>query len=172
MPRIRKAPQHARHGDRRFSLRAIMSEKIGERHASACRYKNEVPEGSRPMALSLMLDSLTRSVSEGILGENKQPTPLAIHQAATNDTFSRFWKATDPRGVQAVRYLFPCDSFGCPTFGCLPASHEMRQPNGDNRMDKIAGNTSVQKPGALLHAVGIGALNGEAPEMSLESGVA
>ena len=26
-------------------------------------------------------------------------------------------------------------------------------------MDKIAGNTSVQKPGALLHAVGIGSLN-------------
>ena len=29
------------------------------------------------MALSLNLDSLTRSVSEGILGENKQPKPLA-----------------------------------------------------------------------------------------------
>ncbi len=29
------------------------------------------------MALSLILDSLTRSVSEGILGENKQPKPLA-----------------------------------------------------------------------------------------------
>ena len=52
-----------------------------------------------------------------------------------------------------------CDSFGCPPFGCLPASHEMRQPNGDNRMDKIAGNTSVQKPGALLHAVGIGSFD-------------
>ena len=50
---------------------------IGERHASACRYKNEVPLGSRPMALDLILDSLTRSVSEGIVGENKQPKPLA-----------------------------------------------------------------------------------------------
>ena len=29
------------------------------------------------MALDLILDSLTRSVSEGILGENKQPKPLA-----------------------------------------------------------------------------------------------
>ena len=29
------------------------------------------------MALSLILDSLTRSVSEGILGESKQPKPLA-----------------------------------------------------------------------------------------------
>ena len=47
------------------------------------------------------------------------------------------------------------EPIGCLTFGCLPASHEMRQPNGD----KIAGNTSVQKPGALLHAVGIGSLN-------------
>ena len=28
-------------------LRAVMSEKISERHASACRYKNEVPLGSR-----------------------------------------------------------------------------------------------------------------------------
>ena len=64
--------------------------------------------GASPMALSLMLDSLTRSVSEGILGENKQPKHFAIPHAATNDTFSRFWKATDPGGVQAVRYLFPC----------------------------------------------------------------
>jgi len=31
-------------------LRAVMSERIGERHASACRYKNEVPEGSRHSA--------------------------------------------------------------------------------------------------------------------------
>ena len=31
---------------RKFSvLRAVMSETIGERHASACRYKSEVPEG-------------------------------------------------------------------------------------------------------------------------------
>ena len=29
------------------------------------------------MAIDLILDSLTRSVSEGILGENKQPKPLA-----------------------------------------------------------------------------------------------
>ena len=29
------------------------------------------------MVLSLILESLTRSVSEGILGENKQPKPLA-----------------------------------------------------------------------------------------------
>jgi len=29
------------------------------------------------MALDLNLDSLTRSVSEGILGENIQPKPLA-----------------------------------------------------------------------------------------------
>ncbi len=28
-----------------FILRAAMSETIGERHASACRSKNEVPEG-------------------------------------------------------------------------------------------------------------------------------
>ena len=32
---------------------------------------------ARSMALDLILDSLTRSVSEGILGENKQPKPLA-----------------------------------------------------------------------------------------------
>jgi len=31
-------------------LRAVMSERIGERHASACRYKNEIPEGSRRSA--------------------------------------------------------------------------------------------------------------------------
>ena len=31
-------------------LRAVMSDTIGERHASACRYKNEVPEGSRRSA--------------------------------------------------------------------------------------------------------------------------
>ena len=31
-------------------LRAVMSETIGERHASACRYKNEIPEGSRRSA--------------------------------------------------------------------------------------------------------------------------
>ena len=31
-------------------LCAVMSETIGERHASACRYKNEVPEGSRRSA--------------------------------------------------------------------------------------------------------------------------
>ena len=31
----------------------------------------------RAMALDLILDSLTRSVSEGILGENKQSKPLA-----------------------------------------------------------------------------------------------
>ncbi len=30
-----------------------MSETIGERHASACRYKNEVAEGSLPIALDL-----------------------------------------------------------------------------------------------------------------------
>ena len=54
-----------------------MIKTINERHASAYRYKNEVPEGSRPMALDLILDSLTRSVSEGILGEYKQPKPLA-----------------------------------------------------------------------------------------------
>ena len=30
-----------------------MNEGIGERHASACRYKSAVPEGSRPMALDL-----------------------------------------------------------------------------------------------------------------------
>ena len=29
---------------------AVMSVRIGERHASACRYKNEVPEGSRRSA--------------------------------------------------------------------------------------------------------------------------
>ena len=29
---------------------AVMIERIGERHASACRYKNEVPEGSRHSA--------------------------------------------------------------------------------------------------------------------------
>ena len=56
---------------------AVMNERIGERHASACGYKNKVPLGSCPMALTLILDSLTRSVSEGILGENKQPKPLA-----------------------------------------------------------------------------------------------
>jgi hypothetical protein len=28
-------------------LRAVVSATIGERHASACRYKNEVPAGSR-----------------------------------------------------------------------------------------------------------------------------
>ena len=31
-------------------LRVVMDETIGERHASACRYKNEVPEGSRRSA--------------------------------------------------------------------------------------------------------------------------
>ena len=31
-------------------LRAVMSERIGERHASACRYEDEVPEGSRHSA--------------------------------------------------------------------------------------------------------------------------
>ena len=31
-------------------LHAVMIERIGERHASACRYKNEVPEGSRRSA--------------------------------------------------------------------------------------------------------------------------
>ena len=32
--------------------RAVMNETIGERHASACRYKNKVPEGSRRSARS------------------------------------------------------------------------------------------------------------------------
>jgi|GEM_PF-2502526 len=31
-------------------LDAVMIEKVGERHASACRYKDEVPEGSRRSA--------------------------------------------------------------------------------------------------------------------------
>ena len=35
-------------------LRPVMSERIGERHASACRYKNEIPNGSRPMALTFI----------------------------------------------------------------------------------------------------------------------
>ncbi len=39
------------HADLHSTLvRAVMSETIGERHASACRYKNEVPEGSRRSA--------------------------------------------------------------------------------------------------------------------------
>ena len=33
-----------------FILRAVMRETIGERHASACRYNNEVPEGLRRSA--------------------------------------------------------------------------------------------------------------------------
>ena len=36
------------------------------------------------MALDLNLDSLTRSVSEGILGENKQPKPLAKDRRNNN----------------------------------------------------------------------------------------
>ena len=34
----------------RFIRRAVMSETIGERHASACRYYNEVPEDAAPLA--------------------------------------------------------------------------------------------------------------------------
>ena len=34
----------------RKRLHAVMLERIGERHASACRYKNTVPEGSRHSA--------------------------------------------------------------------------------------------------------------------------
>lgn len=33
--------------DGQVILHAVMLERIGERHASACRYKNEIPEGSR-----------------------------------------------------------------------------------------------------------------------------
>ena len=38
-----------------------MSERIGERHASACRYKNEVPEGSRRSARQKLFHWFTRS---------------------------------------------------------------------------------------------------------------
>lgn len=31
-------------------VRAVMSARIGERHASACRYKGDVPEGLRRSA--------------------------------------------------------------------------------------------------------------------------
>ena len=40
---------------------AVMSERIGERHASACRYKNEIPEGSRPMALDFFYQPVRAS---------------------------------------------------------------------------------------------------------------
>ena len=46
-------------------LRAVMSETIGERHASACRYKNEVPEGSRRSARR------THFQPRGVLGGNQ-----------------------------------------------------------------------------------------------------
>ena len=39
--------------------------------------RQDIATGASPMALDLILDSLTRSVSEGILVENKQPKPLA-----------------------------------------------------------------------------------------------
>ena len=47
------------------------------RFESGVFWSDDQPQGASPMALSFILDSLTRSVSEGILGENIQPKPLA-----------------------------------------------------------------------------------------------
>ncbi len=47
------------------TLHAVMIERIGERHASACRYKNDVPEGSRHSAR--LTHFLTREVQVCIL---------------------------------------------------------------------------------------------------------
>ena len=37
-------------------LRAVITERIGERHASACRYKNELPEGLTPLLPDAIYD--------------------------------------------------------------------------------------------------------------------
>jgi|GEM_PF-5103406 len=49
----------------------------GSRFESGVFWSDDQPQGASPMALSFILDSLTRSVSEGILVENKQAKPLA-----------------------------------------------------------------------------------------------
>ena len=45
--RVSTVTGEARHQRDLVIHRAVMSATIGERHASACRYKNEVPDGSR-----------------------------------------------------------------------------------------------------------------------------
>ena len=50
---------------------------------------------------------------------------IDIPHASLNATISRFRKATCPRNIHVVRCFFSCVSFDCPSFGCVPSSHEM-----------------------------------------------
>ena len=46
--------QHLKFARMKNILQAVVRERIGERHASACRYKDEVPEGLRRSARRLI----------------------------------------------------------------------------------------------------------------------
>ena len=127
-------------------LPAVMSETIGERHASTCRYKNEVPQGSRPLALTLVPDSTTRRVSEGILGKNKQPQPLAdasgykvsaigLTPLRSLDSFPATWQIKrnrQPVLASARKVGYPQQQSPRPTFpdDRFPA---VFRPNGSHR---------------------------------------
>ena len=79
------------------------------------------------MALSLILDSLTRSVSEGILGEHKQPKPLAD---ASGDKLSAIGLATPLAALISGRVRY--NSCSLPSFS-LPSFAVIRAIRGQTR---------------------------------------